>query len=173
MEYLKELLSYDPEKGHLIWKVPRGNKLKAGDLAGSNHHSGYKEVQALGKVYRYHRVCWFLHYGKEPDKHIDHENGDRSDNRISNLRLVTNRENASNRDIHRNGKLIGACLNKRRNNWLSSIRIGSKNIFLGYYKTELEAHKMYLLAKENLCKYNGSLSMTMPQLRSLLKNSKG
>lgn len=171
MEHLKELLSYDSEKGLLTWKTGRGNQFsKKGGLAGSDHNSGYKVIQVCRKQFIYHRICWFLHYGKIPLKQIDHINGDRKDNRIVNLRLVTNRENASNRDVHRNGKLIGACLNKRRNNWLSSIRVGDKNLFLGYYKTELEAHKTYLLAKDNLAKHNGSLSMTMPQLRELLKN---
>lgn len=168
MEHLKELLSYDPETGLLIWKIGRGNQFsKKGGYAGSDHNSGYKVIQVSGKQYIYHRVCWFLHYGELSVKQIDHINGDRKDNRIINLRVLTNRENASNRDVHRAGKLVGACLNKRRNNWLSTIRVGNKNIFLCYCKTEQEAHEMYLLALKNLDKFNGNSS----DFRSLLKKN--
>lgn len=144
MQHLNDLLQYDPIQGLIFWKQNRGNGIKAGDQAGFIHHTGYKEIEVSGKSYRYHRVCWFLQHGCEPDGQIDHINGDRCDNRIKNLRVVTNRNNSRNRMYHRQGKLIGACFVKRKNNWMSSIRINGKNTFLGYYDTEQQASDAYV-----------------------------
>lgn len=77
-------------------------------------------------------------------KEVDHVNGKRNDNRIMNLRSVTHRENGQNRIEHRNGRLVGACFVKSKNKWKSQIEINGKAKHLGYYISELEAHKSYV-----------------------------
>lgn len=75
---------------------------------------------------------------------VDHINGNTLDNRRSNLRIVSNRENQSNQKRHRSGKLVGSRFNKKTKKWSSKIRMNGKEIYLGYFSTEIEAHQAYL-----------------------------
>lgn len=81
-----------------------------------------------------------------PKNQIDHINGNKSDNRIENLREVTNRQNNLNKLIHISGKLPGCYLRNDKKSWSSSISISGKSRYLGSYKTEQEAHTAYLFA---------------------------
>ena len=81
---------------------------------------------------------------------IDHINGNSLDNRKSNLRVVTNRENQQNRTLHRAGKLCGCCYEKQRKKWKSQIKINKLIKHLGYFKTEHEAHQAYMKACNEL-----------------------
>lgn len=81
---------------------------------------------------------------------VDHINGNSLDNRKSNLRVVTNRENQQNRRIHRDGRLVGSCFHIRSKKWESNIRINKKLKHLGYFKTEYEAHQAYMKAYNEL-----------------------
>lgn len=109
--------------------------------------NGYYLVRYKDRMIMYHTIIWLLHNSDiPPDKFIDHINGDRFDNRIENLRLVTPRENGQNQIQHRNGKLVGTSLHKPSNKWRSRIEIKRKGFSLGYYDTELEAHLAYVSA---------------------------
>ena len=81
---------------------------------------------------------------------IDHINGNSLDNRKSNLRVVTIRENLQNKEEHRSGRLVGATFKKREKKWMSQIRLGKTRKFLGYFKTEHEANQAYLEAYNEL-----------------------
>lgn len=75
---------------------------------------------------------------------VDHINGNGLDNRLSNLRIVTRRENTHNQKRHREkGKIVGACWDKSKKRWVSCIRINGKQKFLGRFKTEKEAGDAY------------------------------
>jgi hypothetical protein len=86
--------------------------------------------------------------GQWPEGEIDHINGDRSDNSWENLRLVTSRQQTHNRKYQRNGRMVGCYYNKQHGKWHARINIedGKKQIHIGSYSTELEAHKSYALA---------------------------
>jgi hypothetical protein len=90
--------------------------------------------------------------GLEPgDKRcVDHRNGLTLDNRRSNLRIVTSRQNHQNRWTHREGKLVGACFHKRENKWISQIAVNGKHHHLGYFPTEQAAHEKYIEALSEL-----------------------
>ncbi|MBP6738768.1 MAG: HNH endonuclease [Leptospiraceae bacterium] len=149
LDLLNEHLSYDVNTGIIIWKKSPGNKCKIGDAAGTLSN-GYAQIGLKGKIYRTHRIVWFLYYNSWPKNQIDHINGIRDDNRIENLREVTIRENQQNRVEHRNGALVGTYFNKKAKKWRSQIRINGEHIHLGYYKTEAEAHNSYnSFKKEN------------------------
>ena len=94
------LLNYNPETGVLTWKVNRGSKFKAGDIAGHTSTSGYIDVCVKGRLYGAHRLAWLLSYGefpKFPEEELDHINRIRHDNRLSNLRKVSKSENNKNK----------------------------------------------------------------------------
>lgn len=101
-ELLRSLFLYDPVIGRLHHKANR-RRVKAGSYADSTRRAdGYRQVALRldGKQYQLkaHRVAWILAHGAIPHgKQIDHINGIRDDNRLCNLRLVTQRENDQNR----------------------------------------------------------------------------
>jgi len=97
------------------------------------------------KKYLYIHRLIALHFISNPDNlpQVDHINGIRTDNRIENLRWVTNQQNQWNRNskgysIARNGK------------YYSQIHQDGKSIYLGTYDTEEEAHQAYLNKAEEL-----------------------
>jgi len=116
---------------------------------GYSDQAGYRKI-SINYVPTYvHRLAFTI-TGKNIPKGIvvDHINGDKSDNRIKNLRLVTHRENQNNRAPHRTGKLVGAYYRKAYGIWESQISINKKIVFLGCFKTELEAHEAYVKASK-------------------------
>jgi HNH endonuclease len=94
-ERVMELLDYDPETGIFRWKVHRRPQSPPGTIAG--WHSGKKaqRIELEGENYLAHRLAWFYVHGIWPEQ-IDHINGDRSDNRIANLRPANNSQNQAN-----------------------------------------------------------------------------
>jgi hypothetical protein len=100
----KEFLKYDPITGIITWikKTSPFSRISIGDIAGWDNGDGYKCIEINGITYKEHRLAWFLYYNKWPENQIDHINGNKSDNRISNLRDVTVSKNNLNRDYHRN-----------------------------------------------------------------------
>lgn len=105
-ENVSDFLAYDPEsESGLVWKVKRGYAgCNIGDYAGSLNGSGTYNLTLRGRKYLNHRIIWYLFYGElDHDKEIDHLDGNRKNNNISNLRLVHRTLNA------RNHKML--CLN--------------------------------------------------------------
>jgi hypothetical protein len=149
-ETLREVLLYDPSTGIFKWKPESGNR-KIGHIAGTiNPKDGYRRIAFGTTPIMAHRLAWMYIYGKFPDKFIDHINGNRDDNRITNLRESSQRQNQQNLNVHRAGKLVGACYYKATKKWVARIGVGykenKKTIYLGSYDTEKEAHKAYVKA---------------------------
>lgn len=92
---MRETFCYDEScPSHLRWLCTR----EKGKPAGSLNGSGQYEVYFEGRLQQAHRIVYQMMVGEIPDGHvIDHINGDRSDNRPSNLRAVTPMVNARNR----------------------------------------------------------------------------
>lgn len=149
-ERIFELVSYEAGTGALIRLLPGGNGVRAGDVAGGLDKSGYLKVCVGGKSYWAHRVAWLLAHGEWPTGHIDHINGNKSDNRLENLRDVSAQVNTQNvrkaRGTSGSG-LLGSYFDKRRNRWFASIVLDGKHKFLGYHATAEGAHLAYMAAK--------------------------
>lgn len=85
---------FDTESGLIRFRVKiKGNN--AGDKAGTIRTDGYVRLRIDGKARFAHRLIYFIATGKQPE-YLDHVNGRKSDNRISNLRAATNSENMCN-----------------------------------------------------------------------------
>ncbi|HEY3987431.1 HNH endonuclease signature motif containing protein [Cedecea sp.] len=144
IEKLKELLSYNPATGVLIWKVDYG-RAKAGQEASAKNGAGYKRIGIDGRKYYCHRICWAISYGYWPSKNIDHVDRDRGNNSISNLREVTQGENCRNKGINPLNPhgYKGISLYKRTGKWTAQIKVNGEKMHLGYFPTKEEAAAAY------------------------------
>ena len=108
--FLANYLEYDESSPSCLrWKrrFKLGSTIRAGDEAGSlDTLDGYWKLHGLGDHFKVHKIVWALHndFQNQTGKHIDHLNGIRSDNRITNLRLVDPEFNARNQGIQKNNK---------------------------------------------------------------------
>ena len=156
-ERLNELLSYDPDTGHFVWKVNRkGRGARVGKRAGDLHRNGYRRIRVDGVRYKEHRLIWFYTHGTWPKGDIDHINGVSDDNRITNLRDVphrTNCENVRRAKSHNKSGLLGVAYYPERTSpkkyRARVVRHGEAHT-LGYYETAEEAHAAYVQAKRTL-----------------------
>lgn len=155
VEDLRSRLAYDPLTGALTWKKCRDSG-KIGTQAKSLDVCGYIQVNVAGKVLKGHRIAWAIHYGEWPSEQVDHINGLRNDNRISNLRQVSNQLNCQNQ---RNGVrknetgFMGVHFDKNRKEgkkYRAKIQLDGKQYHLGGYETAELAHQAYLTAKRKI-----------------------
>lgn len=147
---IKEYLSYCPDTGEIRWIKDLGCKIKAGRLAGcgGTEKSPYRFVRIFGKKYKAHRLAWFLFHGKHPDGHIDHKNGNQSDNRINNLRVVTQVENQQNRKKKTKNGEYCCGVTSRNGKWYAHITVKGETINLGRFIEKNDAQIAYLKAKK-------------------------
>ena len=108
----------------LLWKLSPAKNVLKGDSAGGLSN-GYRRLQLHGIAYSVHRTIWLLHYGSPPSGQIDHINHDRLDNRIENMRDVTNQENQRNRKVGIANKsgVIGVSWHSRDMTWGARITV--------------------------------------------------
>ena len=149
---LLEELHYDAITGNFCWR--RGTRgRKVGDVVGSHDRHGYLIISVLGRKYRAHRLAWLYVHGTFPVSPIDHIDGNRAHNAISNLRVVTQGINVQNRrNAGKSSKtgVLGAGWDSRTGSFKSRIQLDGKSIWLGRFKTALEAHQAYVSAKRCL-----------------------
>lgn len=147
---LRELLEYDPETGLFRWRAPR-SRFQASPLAGTKQRIGYIVFRVDGTLQYAHRLAWLYMTGSWPQHKIDHIDGQKGNNRWPNLRDVPQAVNCQNqRQGRKGGPMMGAYYDHRCDRWKSSIAVDKKQIHLGNYATELEAHNAYLAAKREL-----------------------
>lgn len=149
-EEARKRYAYDPDTGLIVHVRASKSKLN-GKSAVTIRKDGYAQVQVGRKSYRAHRLAWLLYYGVYPSGVVDHFNGNPSDNRISNLRDVSQMENLQNRTVSSpksHTGLIGVVKDRGR----YQARIGANGVqhYLGCFQTCSEAHAAYLTAKASL-----------------------
>ena len=142
-EYIREILLYDKDTGIFTWKKNTGYKKNIGKIAGSNR-LGYIRIGINNKEYSAHRLAWLYVYGNFPKGQIDNINHDTSDNRICNIRDVSNHENRKNMSIGKNNTsgITGVSIRKSTGRWRATISHNRKSIHLGYFSTKEEAIKV-------------------------------
>lgn len=74
---------------------------------------------------------------------INHINFDKKDNNVSNLEIVTNRENSNRKHLKSTSKYTGVSFEKDRNKWISQIKINGKRVLLGRFSNEIDANNAY------------------------------
>lgn len=144
-------IAYDPESGIFRWTTRRGHmRAPDGAVAGTRRSDGYIVIRYLGVHLQAHRLAWRMVHGQFPDGIVDHVNRVRDDNRIGNLRIISNRDNIlnSNRFDAKAAEEIGATLHKQTGKWQASICLQGRKTYLGLFSEQSEACAAYRKALE-------------------------
>ena len=149
---LKELLSYDPETGVFIRKIAASNRVHVGAIAGTISGGGYVYICVDGHSYRAHRLAWLYTYGTFPPDKLDHEDRNRSNNCISNLRPATQKQNCENKghSVNNTSGFRGVSWHKATSKWSAQIKHNYNRIHLGLFDTAEDASAAYEAAANEL-----------------------
>lgn len=150
---LKAQLSYDPDSGVFTWNPGFGGmgaRYSGCDAGSLDTSSGYVVITISGIRYKSHRLAWIYMTGSEPKGEIDHINGDKSDNRFSNLRDCKKSDNGKNAGLSKRNKsgFRGVTKHTGREKWIASICINGKNKHLGVFDSPEEAGEIAALARD-------------------------
>ena len=164
-ELLRKLLRYEPDTGKLYWRKRTPDMFKSGKFSSecicaswnkryanrlalaSKNNWGYLIGRISDRLYKSHRVIWAIFYGDWPDEHIDHINGIRDDNRIVNLRSVSNAENGMNTKLPATNT-SGACgvfWHKKNEKWIAQINVNGRRKHIGSFADKNDA----IVARKN------------------------
>jgi len=137
---IRERIEYDPETGIFRWISPLKSMARwRGRIAGCLNSHGYIQIMVFGEVYQAANLAWLYMTGESPDL-LDHINGNRSDNRFSNLREVTASGNARNMRVRPNKEgHTGISWDKPYSRYKVRISAGGRRIFVGHSKELSEA----------------------------------
>jgi len=150
-EVLQRYLDYTPETGALKWRARTPDMFEAkkvsadiacrrwnGRCAGKSAlvptSHGYLTVRINRRPFYAHRVIWAMLYGSVGGLEIDHINGDRSDNRPANLRVVTRRDNMRNKRMSdKNTSGVTGVSPTENGKWLAAIGGAETREYLGIF----------------------------------------
>ena len=157
---LRQLLRYEPETGKLFWREREPAMFEAGRHSAERSatawnsryagkvaftalegEGGYQRGRIYGQLYKAHRVAWTIFYGCWPEHEIDHIDGDKSNNRITNLRDVPHMLNCRNRRLQKTNTTGYSGLTWRRDTkkWRACIHVNGRPTTIGSFATKEEA----------------------------------
>lgn len=162
--FLRAIFSYNPDTGVLIHRNRPEVMFKArkqflnwnsrypGTPVGSLTKSGYLSTRINGENYYVHVLIWAYVNGDDEGLNVDHINRIKHDNRISNLRLVTNSQNLFNSGCSKNSLSGEKGVHKRKDcsTWRAVINVDGRRINLGGFKSKEEAVEAYRKASIEL-----------------------
>jgi hypothetical protein len=154
VELVLEHLDYDWRSGKLYWKKPMKSK-PLGTEAGNIQNKGHRLLRLLGIPIMAHHLVWFIEHGYWP-KMVDHGDGNKLNNLVTNLRACNHQLNGQNRRKAQSNNCSGFLGVRKRpkNKWVSGIRHEGRDFYLGTFDTPEEAHQAYVAAKRKLHEFN-------------------
>ena len=153
---LREMLHYDPETGVFTWLIDRPGGVKGGMQAGRLDSRGYIVIRVGGCRWLAHRLAWFYMTGERPIHEVDHRDTVRNNNRWSNLRPATRRQNGQNLRAPRSDNstgYLGVSSKRGSSSFVAQIKVNGKTKHLGTFADPAEAHRAYLAAKREVHPY--------------------
>jgi HNH endonuclease len=168
-ELLRQLLRYEPKTGKLFWRERSRDMFSDGgrgrhanaktwncqhaykEAFTSKMNTGYHQGHVIDQMYLAHRVIWAIFFGYWPTNQIDHIDGNRANNAISNLRIVNAAENKRNARMTITNKtgVIGVTYRKEKDRYQAQIKVGRKSIHLGTFKDLASAAKARKIAERH------------------------
>lgn len=143
-EDLHKLLRYDSVEGKIYPRYKYTRNVMVDKPLGTCVR--YCSIIVRRKRFYAHRLAWFLYHKRWPEYTIDHINGDKLDNRITNLRDIKKEDQRLNQPISKNNKsgVLGVSWCKEREKWRSTANYKGKHYNLGRFTTKEAA----ILARE-------------------------
>lgn len=151
IEEWKDIIGY--EKLYQVSNLGNIKSLKYSKsklLKGSVNNYGYIQVNlckdGIVKSFKIHQlvaVHFLNHIINGYEKVVNHIDFNKLNNIVTNLEIVTPRENTNKKHLQSSSSSTGVTWDKRKNKWISQIYHNSKLRFLGYFKTESEASNAY------------------------------
>jgi hypothetical protein len=137
-ELLQHYFNYDD--GELYWKNHDYFKNVLGKKAGSKMKTGYYHICLNQQLYLKHRLIFLYHHGYLPEC-IDHQDGDKDNNRIENLRPANYNQNGYNQKIAKHNKsgYKGVCWNEKHQRWRAQVGYNNKMHYLGSFISKQDA----------------------------------
>jgi|TARA_R110000782_G_C14477476_1_gene375536 hypothetical protein len=148
-QLIEDSLTYDPDTGLFKWLDTEGcfnHRKSLVWFRGYTLFKGYLGIKINGKQYLAHRIAWYLMKGEMPTNLIDHIDRNKVNNKLTNLRSVTNRENILNSFRSDNAKNVSKTPGGR---WQSHVSYNGKREYFGTFDTEDEAIEKSKHAKLN------------------------
>ena len=144
LEELKEFLDYNPDTGIFTWKKQVAPNIKVGQKAGVMHSWTYYIIITFkNREYYAHRLGYYMYHGIDPlEKLVDHIDGDKSNNKINNLRLASKSQNGRNRvnlPSNNTSGVIGVSWDKNKKKWRSKICRDGVQKDLGHFTNKEDA----------------------------------
>jgi len=139
-------IQYCARTGAFTWKSSVGGVV-VGQPAGYINSNGYMVIGFAGQKFRLHRLAWMLTHGSWPIGVIDHVNGDRTDNRLANLREVSQAVNLQNMRVPTKANtsgFLGVYWSGKRKGFMAAVHLGKKGKRRGPYKTAERAYVAYV-----------------------------
>ena len=144
VERLREVMRYDPETGDFINLITRRRAPK-GERAGSRRRDRWT-IHIDGRSYEAHRLAWFYVTGEWPVDEIDHINGNPLDNKWSNLRQATSRENKMNSRRPLGGSGMRGAYRLPSGKWAAKIKLHGNLHHLGVFVSVAASGDAFKLA---------------------------
>jgi hypothetical protein len=153
---LHQLLKYNPETGIFTRKKAIKGGGAEGAVVGWSNKIGYLAVQIDGQKHYCHRLAWLYSYGYLPEHNIDHINRNKKDNRIKNLREISQQCNTRNNGNRKNNSsgVKGVSWNTTDKVWVVQITANWKNHRIGGFK-DFEEAVCHRLAAEQCLGWSG------------------
>ena len=143
-QVLRAQLNYNPETG--IFNRPRNPSFEVGRVA----TKGYRQIMVAGTRAMAHRMAWLYVHGEWPAGQIDHINQCKDDNRIANLRVVSNKQNGENITLFSHNTSGHRGVRLYKNKWIAEIKHLKRSTYLGYFGSFAEAVAARLRAEQVL-----------------------
>ena len=139
-EEIAELKTLYEYRDGELWYLRTWGKTIAGAAVKYISRGGYKRINHNKKTYLVHRIIFLLVNGEWPDT-VDHIDGNKLNNHISNLRAATITQNNCNRAINKNSSsgIKGVCWHKGAKKWRVQIRVDGIKKALGLFSSIEEA----------------------------------
>lgn len=154
LKQARRLFDYNPKTGAFTWRerTSPASRIAIGAPAGWTNAEGYRLVMAFGQHYMLHTLIWFYMTGKWPEKQVDHKDRCKSNNRWSNLRLATNKQNQENMNLRKDNTsgCRGVWWRQEVGKWRAFIRHNGRLHHLGHFSKKADAIRARRAAERQL-----------------------
>lgn len=149
-EEIDRAFAYNSSTGEFTRKISTARCTKVGEVAGHKNAQGYIIIKYLGAAYKAHRLAWLIYHKSWPKYDIEHIDGNKSNNSISNLRDVSRSTNSLNTKYTSKNTSGYRGVSPHNGKWRARLTLKGVQHIIGTYDTPEEASIAYKKYKETL-----------------------